>query len=329
MLVQMTIIGMGQIGTSIGLALKEHGKSIYRRGYDKELGLSNKAKARGAVDERYINLPNAVSEADIVLLALPVNEIRRVLEIIAPDLKEGAVVLDTAPVKSAVTAWARELLPPERYYVGLMPVLNPAYLYRDVSGQEAAHPDLFRGMPMVVAAPPGTPSEAVKLAADLAQLLGAAPLFAELAEVDSLMTRVDLLPRVLAAALVGVTAERPGWREGRQLTGRAYAETTASLGRMQEAAALSQSLALNRESALRVLDEFMGVLQQIRADLEAEDDAALQTRLEKAQEAHLRWWGQRLSGDWQTPEAPQADLPSGSGMLARMLGFGRRKRSEE
>ncbi len=327
--VNLTIIGMGQIGTSIGLALKEHGKAVYRRGYDKELGLANKAKAQGALDERFINLPNAVSDADVVLLTLPVNEIRPTLELIAPDLKEGAVVLDTAPVKSALTAWAQELLPPERYYVGLMPVLNPDYLYLDVSGQEAARADLFRGMPMMIAAPPGTPSGAVRLAADLSRLLGATPLFAELVEVDSLMSRVDVLPKLLAAALVETTADKPGWREGRQLTGRAYTEVTASLGRMEDAAALSRTLTLNRENVLRILDEFIGVLRQIRAEVEAEDEAALQARLEKAQSGRARWWGQRRSGDWQVPEAPKAEMPSASEMFARMLGFGRRKRSDE
>ena len=326
--VQMTIIGMGQIGTSFGLALREHGEAVYRRGYDKELGLANRAKAQGALDERFINLPNAVAGADIVLLALPVHEIRPALELIAPDLKEGAVVLDTAPAKSAVRAWAQELLPPERYYVGLMPVLNPAYLYLEATGQEAARADLFRGMPMMIAAPPGTPSEAVKLAADLSRLLGATPLFAELVEVDSLMTRVDLLPRLLAAALVETTADKPGWREGRQLTGRAYTEVTASLGRMEDASALSRALTLNRQNALRSLDAFIAALQQIRADLDAEDEEALKTRLEKAQAGRRRWWGQRLSGDWQAPEAPKAEMPSASGMFARMLGFGRRKRSE-
>jgi hypothetical protein len=64
-------------------------------GHDKSPEIAKKAQQKGAVDDVKFNLPAAVREANIVLLSLPVNEIRATLEVIAPDLPEGVVVMDT------------------------------------------------------------------------------------------------------------------------------------------------------------------------------------------------------------------------------------------
>ncbi len=99
MAIQITIIGLGQIGASIGLALAERKDSIERVGHDIDPGVAKQAQKLGAVDRIEYNLPRSVENADVVLLSIPVDQMRETLEIIAADLKEGCVVLDTAPVK--------------------------------------------------------------------------------------------------------------------------------------------------------------------------------------------------------------------------------------
>jgi len=111
MTVQITIVGLGQIGTSIGLALAGRQELIYRVGHDREIGIARQAEKMGALDKVAINLPAAVSEADIVMLSLPVDQIHDTLAIIKEDLKAGAVVMDTSPTKQAVMNWAAEILP--------------------------------------------------------------------------------------------------------------------------------------------------------------------------------------------------------------------------
>ncbi len=138
MSVRITIIGLGQIGGSFGLALADQKEMFQRVGHDAIPEISRMAQKLGAVDQVSLNLPASVRNSDVVLLALPIDQIRETIEIIAPDLKEDVVVLDTAPVKEVVTAWAKELLPPGRHYVGLSPVLNTNYLhlpeFRDCRG---------------------------------------------------------------------------------------------------------------------------------------------------------------------------------------------------
>ena len=164
MTVQITIVGLGQIGASAGLALAEHKNLLHRVGHDKDPGVAKQAKKMDAVDDVKFNLPAAVREAKIVLLSLPVHEIRATLEIIAKDLPSGAVVMDTAPVKEAVSKWAQEILPEGCHYVGLVPAINPKYLHRNELGIEAAAADLFKNGLVTLNALPGTPADAVKLA---------------------------------------------------------------------------------------------------------------------------------------------------------------------
>lgn len=328
MSVKITIVGLGQIGTSVGLALSDQGELLERRGHDRELGIARKAENLGALDRVFANLPNAIEDADIVFLSLPMNEVYETLKLIAPMLHDGAVVMDTAPVKGAVAAWNAELLPEGCYYVGLIPVINPAYLHTVDSGLQAAHADLFRNTPMLIAAPPGTASAAIKLAADLTRLMGATPLFAELVELDSLMASTHVLPQLIAAALVNSTVDQPGWPEGRKLAGRPYAEVTAPVTQMIKPEALADSALLNQENILRTLDGFIGSLQSLRSAIANNEKELLQDRLKRAAEGRARWWQQRLAADWSNEQIPRTELPTASEVFGRLLGIGQ-KRSEK
>ena len=145
MTVRITIIGLGQIGASLGLALAAHKEQVSTLGHDKSPTTARQAQKRGAVQAVAYTLPGAVQKADVVVLAIPLNEMRAALEVIAPVLKEDAVVLDTSPVKTAVAGWVKELLPPGRHYVGLAPALNPDVLYEPGGGLEAARADRSPG----------------------------------------------------------------------------------------------------------------------------------------------------------------------------------------
>jgi prephenate dehydrogenase len=327
MTVQITIVGLGQIGASIGLALAEKKDLVLRAGHDKEYRIAQQAQKMGALDKISFNLPSLIRDADIVLLALPVDHIQETLKIIAPDLKEEAVVMDTAPVKEVVASWAKEILPPNRYYVGLTPVLNPAYLHEHESGLEAAHADLFRDGMMVIVAPPNTASEAVKLASDLSRLLGATPLFADPVEIDSLMAATHILPQLLAAALLNITVDQPGWREGRKIAGRAYSEVTGTLVYQGEAGALCTSALLAQENMVRVMDSAIAALQAMRTDIKNQDAEALTERLERARSGRESWWSQRLNANWLSDEmGSQTEMPRASDVFGRLMGLNRRNK---
>jgi len=324
MTIQITIIGLGQIGASIGLALADRGDLLQRTGHDREIMIARQAQKLGAVDRVENNLPKAVRGADLILLSLPIDQIRSTLPIIAPNLKQNAVVMDTGPIKEIVASWAGEFLPTERHYIGLTPVINPAYLHGSDAGIDAARADLFRSGLMAIVTPPHAGSEAIKLAADLTRLLGAMPLFVDPAEIDGLMAATHLLPQLMAAALVNSTIDQPGWREGRKVAGRGYAEVTGPLVHLDDALPLKTSVMFNRDNVLRVMDSAMAALQALRSDIAEQDEEALEERLDRARNGRLRWWQERQAGDWTGDGVPVIDVPDTPGLLGQLFGLGRK-----
>jgi prephenate dehydrogenase len=320
MTVKITIVGLGQIGASIGLALAEQKEIFQRIGHDRDRRISKAALKMGAVDRSEANLPSAVRDADIIMLALPMDQIKETLSIIAEDLREDVVVMDTGPVKEVVAAWVGELLPPKCHYVGLTPVLNPNYLLEAESGLESAHPDLFRGSLVGIVSLPRTPSDAIKLAADLTRLLGASPLFVDPMEIDSLMAATHILPQLMSASLLNATVDQPGWREARKVAGRAYAEVTSPTVQLSEPQALQTSVMLNRENVLRVMDSLAASLQAIRNDIVNEDSEALEARLDRARIGRELWWHQRQNPDWDESAAASAEIPTGPDLFGRLFG---------
>lgn len=320
MTIRMTIIGLGRIGLSIGLALKDNPHQIVRIGNDADPQIEQKALKMGALDEAIHNLHTATADADIVILAVPMDEVRETLTTIAPDLKPGVVVLDTSPLKTLVTRWAKDLLPAERYLVSFSPSLNPECLYPVAPGGETARPDLFKGGLFVISSPPHTHSDALKLASDLAALLGGQPYFADPYEADGLMAAVHGLPQLSAAALLTAITRQPGWREARKLAGQTFIEATEPITHLDDHTQLGQSILLNRENLLRLLDDYIATLREMRDYLEAEDSESLSALLKEAARARTVWWQQRQKGDWEA--TPPPEIPSSGQFFARLFGLG-------
>lgn len=319
MSVQITIVGLGQIGSSIGLALKAHNVNVSRMGHDKDPQVAKEAQKAGAVDDVKYNLPASVREAKIVILALPMAEVRETFRIIAPDLQEGTLVLDTAPAKATVAAWAKELLPPGRYYIGLSPAINPEYLHGTDYGVQAARADLFERGLMVVNAPSGTPANVFNLAMELVNLLGAMPLLTDTAETDGLFSATHVLPQLAAVALLDTTVNRPGWQEARKLAGRPYASVTAGAAYHDDMLSLGETALENRENIVRLLNAYITSLIDLRDEIEEGNRNALLARLDEAWKGRARWFEERVGAEWLKGEAQEIDAPSFGDRVSQMF----------
>lgn len=316
---QITIVGLGQIGASVGLALGKGQNDIHRVGHDKSPEVAKKAQKIGAVDEVKVNLPASVRKANIVLLSLPINEIRSTLEIIAPDLSEGAIVLDTVPAQKTVAKWAQEVLPERRYYVGLVPAINPVYLHRIELGIEAAEEDLFEDGIVMVGTMPGIPENVVNTVVDLIKRLGSSPLFADMSEIDGLISSMHIVPQLVAAATLNALVDQPGWKEARKLAGRPFATLTSALAYQDEIESIGKGALLNRENVIRVLDVIVGSLKGLRDDIDNDRQEDVAERLELALEGRRHWLGERLYGDW-LHEIEKPDFTKLPSFWERMLG---------
>lgn len=310
MTVQITIIGLGQIGASMGLALKARNLDIRLVGHDKDADTAKEAQKLGAVDDVKYNLPASVRGAQIILLTLPFAGIRETLKVIGPDLQEGTLIFDTAPSKSTVAAWAKELLPPGRYYIGLTPAINPQYLHNPEFGVKAARADLFDKGLMVVNAPPGIPENAFNLAMTMVTLFGATPLLMDTAEADGVFAAVHMLPQLVSSALLDATVDRPGWQEARKLAGRPYASVTSGLAFHDDVLSLRDSALENRENMVRVLNAYITSLVKLRDEIEEGDREGLLDQLESNLRGRLRWFDERFAAEWLQREGLPMDTPS-------------------
>lgn len=326
--IKITILGLGRVGASVGLALAKIKDQATRVGNDHEPTVARQAEKIGAVDRTQINLPSAVKDADMVILALPVDEIRDTMEVIAPDLKPGVLLVDMSPLNTAVMQWAKELLPgDDRYFAALTPSLNPAYFNEISQGIENAHADLFQNSLMLITTPPGIDESAVILATNLTQILGATPLFIDAVEADGLNASSNALPRLVSAALVNATVDQPGWREARKVAGHAYAMATELTQHPEETKALGQAALLNADNAVRMLDQMIDELQRMRDAIAAQDANALQKRLEHARAERDLWIKQRRAADWEVKTDVRA--PSSGAMFGRLFGIRPRKDKDE
>jgi len=328
MTIQITIIGLRQIGASIGLALKDHQELVKRVGHDREATIARQAEKMGAVDSISFNLPASVRQADLVILTEPFDEMQETLKIIASELRGGAVIMDTAPVKQDYSSWVMGILPADRHYVSLMPALNPAYLNDTAEGQESARGDLFHNSLILITQPSGTNAEAIKLASDLTSLLGATPLFADAAEVDGLVAAGIFLPQLAAAALLNATTDQPGWREGRKIAGPDFTKATAPILNLTETKDLGQAILFNRENTLRMIDTLIDSLGDLRQAIAQQDQPAIQELLENALKGRELWWKQRLAANWAALENPQPRTPGAGEMIGRLIGI-RQKQSKD
>jgi prephenate dehydrogenase len=319
---KVAIIGLGQIGASIGLALKEKSGLPEVLGSDKDSAVAGAAEALGAVG-KIARPTDAVKDADVVVLCLPLSEMRAVLKRIGPFLKEGAVLMDTAPIKSPVTGWVAEFLPPKRFYLGLVPTVTAEALGAPETGIKGARADLFRRTVMVISAPPNTPAEVEQLGINFASLLGAKALLADFAESDGLMTSVHLLPQLAAAALLDACVDAPGWPEARKIAGRPFAGVTGGLAYYDDPRSLQAAALANPKRAVHALDVVIASLKGLRDDIDRQDEESVGERLLHSFESRERWLTEREAAEWLKEGGSPVEVPAAGEQVMQML-FGSR-----
>ena len=253
---KVAIIGTGLIGTSMGLALrKSKPDSFHIVGVDSDIERSRKAEKMGALHRHENNLYQAVKDAEVVILAVPVGAILEVMEDIAPSLPDHCIVTDTGSTKLQVMKWAEQALPARVTFIGGHPMAG-----REVSGPDGARADLFTGAVYCICPPVAARGDAVQAVVGIAELIGAKPLFIDPDEHDSYVALVSHLPIILASALISSSNNNQGWREISRLVSSGYKDTTRLASgdpTMNRDICLS-----NKEHISHRIDEYIQELQE-------------------------------------------------------------------
>lgn len=321
----ITIVGLGLIGRSMGLALRQSEVQSTLIGHDKDAGASRQAKKLDAVDKTEWNLISACEESDLIILAIPIGGIQETFRAIAPYVKPGCTILDTASLKAPVLSWAEELLPAEVNYVGLNPIL--AAEANAPAGAEKARADLFQNRLFCVVPSAKAAPEVVQMVANLVNLVGGKPLFMDAAEHDGLMSGMDQLPPVLALALLDTVTQRPTWRELRKVAGAAFESGTYLASNDPEA--YSELFLMNSDNVVRWINDLISSLISIRETISAGDGKLLAERFGTLIDQRGKWMTDRVQGQWDAD--PSMTMPPKPNLLADTFlgGVGRKRQKRD
>lgn len=219
----LAIIGVGLIGGSFGLAVKEKLRErVHITGLCRSRSSIEAALRRGAVDEASADAASAVRGADIVYLSTPVLQMVSMVETIRPFLKKGAVVTDAGSTKEYLWNEIPPRLPEGVYYVSGHPMTG-----KEKSGVEAADKDLFRHKCYVLMEETTAPPEIYQRVADLIKLTGANLTTLDVKRHDRCAAVISHVPHVTAAALVTLLDRSGGdLSAALKLAGGGFKDTT-------------------------------------------------------------------------------------------------------
>lgn len=328
---QVTIIGLGLIGGSLGLALKrwsrENNDALNVVGFDQDMQRQNIAKRMGVIDSAEWALGKAVTNADIVIVATPVQAMREVFSDIAEDLKHGTIVTDTGSTKVDVMQWAKELLPTTVSFIGGHPMAGKS------ESIEAAEPDLFKGATWAICPSVNASEEAIRNVLGIVSATGAETFFVDPTEHDAYVAGVSHLPFVAAISLVNAVTGDTAWRDMRTLASSGLKDTSRlALGSPE----MHRDIAItNREAIIRWIDRYIEELQAVRNELGTAGEAmpqAIFDRFEHAQDERAKLEIEVHRSDEATTASQRELAREGvSDQMQRMLlgGFRRRKRDDE
>ena len=280
---RLALIGAGMIGGSFALALRQAGACREIVAYDIDPRDLRKAHKRGTVDLAADSPCEAVRDAQLVMLAIPVGAVEKTCRALRQCLPEAAILTDVGSVKGGVIeAVARGLgrLPPR--FVPAHPIAG-----KERSGIEAASGDLFLGRRVIVTPHAGTRVEALTMVKRLWEMVGAVVEEMGVEHHDEVLAATSHLPHLLAFALVD-SLSRLGESEDifRYAAGgfRDFTRIASSDPVMWRDVCLG-----NRDAILQVLHHFEHDLQELTRAVAEGDASYLHEMFSRAKRARDRF----------------------------------------
>ena len=280
---RVAVIGVGLIGGSFALALKEAGACRHVVGAGRSAANLRRALELGIIDSTASDAVAAAHNADLVLLATPVAQFLKLFREVASVLGPKAVITDGGSTKRDVVTAARAAL--GRRIAQFVPAHPVAGAER--SGAEAAQANLFRGRRVILTPLPETADSAVKKVHAAWSACGAHITRLDTEEHDAILGAVSHLPHVLAYALVHELASR---ENGAQLFDyaaggfRDFTRIASSHPEMWRDICIA-----NSDRVLEELKRYRRKLDAIGKLLEAGDGATLEKLFAEAREAREKW----------------------------------------
>lgn len=191
---EIAIIGVGFMGGSLALAIKNNFSGIFVTGYARSNSTYKRLSKLNIVDKVEKDLGKAVCGSDIVVLAAPIYSIIDYMKAIAPFLKKGAIVIDLGSTKELIEKKASKYLPKNTYFIGCHPLCGS-----DKSGAQFSTPDLYRGAICLVSTSGN--KKALKNVRSLWKALGCKVILINAKNHDKILSSVSHLVHIVSFSL--------------------------------------------------------------------------------------------------------------------------------
>lgn len=303
---RITIVGLGLIGGSLGLAIRKQLPGVVITGFDRPRVLSE-ARKRGAIHVAGSSLARAVADADLVILAVPLNQIPILLPKIARQVSPATLVTDVGSVKAPVMTLARRWFP-RGNFIGGHPMTGS-----EQTGIRAAHPLLFENAIHVLTPLPRAP---LRPLAELIRRIGGRPLKMDPATHDSIAAVVSHVPQLVAVGLMNLAG---GSRAGSQQTLRLGAGGFRDLTRIASSPFTTWSgiLPANRNEVVHTLGRLERLLAGYRRALLRNDWKALRRQFQRSGRLRDRI-PKDMKGFLHALAILEVFIPDKPGMLAKL-----------
>ena len=282
---QMTIVGVGLLGGSLGMICKQQGLVENVIGAGRRVENLKKAVALKAIDRYSTDLSEAASGSDLLVLATPVDTFEDALKTCAPRLSRGAIVTDVGSVKGRLVTRMEALVSDDIAVVGGHPIAG-----KEKSGVESATLDLFRGARCILTPTPRTPPEALATIRRLWERTGAQVTEMDPDLHDRVLGAVSHLPHIVAYALVNAIAsiqesQTPDL-DFQALSGGGYRDTTRIAASSAE---MWRDICLwNRDNLIEQIDQYLFCLETLKALIKSGDGDGLFREMERAKRVRER-----------------------------------------
>jgi len=286
---KITLAGVGLLGGSLGLAVKQRGLAKKVDGLVRRSTSITECDELGVVDHATRDPLRAAENADLVVLCTPLARMREVLQRMLPALKRDAIVTDVASAKASVVQQLEPLVAGAGgHFVGSHPMAGAEKM-----GPGAARSDLFVNAVCVITPTPQSSPEAVTRVEEFWEAVGAKPLNLTPEAHDDLVSRSSHLPHVVAAELANYVLSPAHPKEQAMLCANGFRDTTRIASSSPE---MWRDIALaNRKNLARVLGVLVEDLQEFQLALENADAKAIEEFFEQAKQRRDGWSGQTAS----------------------------------
>ena len=280
---KITIVGVGLLGGSIGLAARKFGVAAEIAGYARREKTIAECEKFAATDYATTDLAAAVSNADLVILCTPLAQMRPLVEQLLPVLKRGAIVTDVGSVKAGVVRELESLIAKAgAHFVGSHPMAGG-----EKTGVAAARADLFENAICVLTPTKKSNAGAVRKLERFWKSLGVRVVELPPEQHDLFVSRTSHLPHVVAATLANLVLDPAQPRGLAQLCANGFRDTTRIASGSPE---MWRDIALaNRKPIAAALNSFISELQKFQTVLKKADAKAITKFFENAKERRDGW----------------------------------------